>query len=78
MSQAQTPAEAMTHAVSGDEAMQTRRERVLAGRILIITLLVAVLAAVLVALFGLPMLNLIGLAATVVVFVILIAYATGF
>ncbi|WP_156965430.1 hypothetical protein [Paracoccus sphaerophysae] len=78
MSQAQTPAEAMTHAVSGDEAMQTRRERVLAGRILIITLLVAVLAAVLVALFGLPMLNLIGLAATVVVFVILIAYAAGF
>ncbi|WP_273501721.1 hypothetical protein [Paracoccus sphaerophysae] len=78
MSQAQTPAEAMTHAVSGDEAMQTRRERVLAGRILIITLLVAVLAAVLVALFGLPILNLIGLAATVVVFVILIAYATGF
>lgn len=78
MSQAQTPAEAMTHAVSGDEAMQTRRERVLAGRILIITLLVVVLAAVLVALFGLPMLNLIGLAATVVVFVILIAYAAGF
>ena len=78
MSQAQTPAEAMTHAVSGDEAMQTRRERVLAGRILIITLLVAVLAAVLVALFGLPMLNLIGLAATVVIFVILIAYAAGF
>lgn len=78
MSQAQTPAEAMTHAVSGDEAMQTRRERVLAGRILIITLLVAVLAAVLVALFGLPMLNLIGLAATVVVFVILIAYSAGF
>ena len=32
----------------------------------------------LVALFGLPMLNLIGLAATVVVFVILIAYAAGF
>ena len=78
MSQAQTPAEAMTHAVSGDEAMQTRRERVLAGRILIITLLVALLVAVLVALFGLPMLNFIGLAATVVVFVILIAYATGF
>ena len=78
MSQAQTPAEAMTHAVSGDEAMQTRRERVRAGRILIITLLVAVLAAVLVALFGLPMLNLIGLAATVVIFVILIAYAAGF
>ena len=78
MSPAQTPAEAMTHAVSGDEAMQTRRERVLAGRILIITLLVAVLAAVLVALFGLPALTMIGLVATVIVFVILIAYATGF
>ena len=73
-----TPAQAMNHALSGDEAMQTRRERQLAGRILIITLLVVVLAVVLVVLFGLPALNFLGLIGTVVVFVILIAYATGF
>lgn len=73
-----TAAEAMTHAVSADQAMQTRAERVLAGRILMITLLVAVLAAVVIALFGLPALTMIGLAGTVIVFVLLIAYATGF
>ncbi|KGJ23661.1 hypothetical protein [Paracoccus sanguinis] len=69
-----TTAEAMTHAVSGDEAMQTRRERQIAGRLLI----GVVLAAVLVVLFGLPALTMVGLVATVLVFVVLIAYATGY
>lgn len=69
-----TTAEAMTHAVSGDEAMQTKRERQIAGRLLIGVVLVAVL----VVLFGLPALTMVGLVATVLVFVVLIAYATGY
>lgn len=73
-----TTAEAMTHAVSGDEAMQTRRERQIAGRLLIGVVLAAVLVAVLVMLFGLPALTMVGLVATVLVFVVLIAYATGY
>ena len=79
MSQAQSSAaKDVTHAVSGDEAMQTEQERVLAGRILIILALVVVLVAVIVMLFGLPALNIIALLATVVVFALLIAYATGY
>ena len=79
MSQAQSSAaQEVNHAVSGDEALQTRRERVLAGRIFMVLALVVVLVVVLVMLFGLPALNIVGLIATVVVFVILIAYATGY
>lgn len=73
-----TAAEAMTHAVSGDEAMQSRRERLIAGRLLIGVLLFAVFVAVLVVLFGLPALNIVGLIGTAVVFVLLIAYAAGY
>ena len=65
-------------AVSGDEAMQTKRERQIAGRLLIGVVLAAVLVAVLVVLFGLPALTMVGLVATVLVFVVLIAYATGY
>ena len=75
---ADTVAQEVTHALSGDEAMQTAYERVLAGRIFITLALAVVLVVVLVALYGLPALTMIGLVATVIVFVILIAYATGF
>lgn len=81
MSQTQTAdtvVKEVTHALSGDEAMQTAYERVLAGRIFITLALAVVLVVVLVALFGLPALTMIGLVATVIVFVILIAYAAGF
>ena len=75
---ADTVAIEVDEALSGDAAMQTTYERVLAGRIFIALALVVVLAAVIVALFGLPALTMIGLAGTVVVFALLIAYAAGF
>ena len=75
---AETVAEDVNDAISPDEAMQTTYERVLAGRIFITLALVVVLVGVIVALFGLPALNFIGLLATVVVFILLIAYAAGF
>lgn len=79
MSQIQSStAKEVNDALTGDEAMQSEHERVLAGRILIVLALVVVLVAVIVMLFGLPALNIIALIATVVVFVLLIAYATGF
>ena len=71
-------AEAVDIALSGDEAMQSYKERVQAGRMLIGLILAIVLIVVLVALFGLPMLTMIGLIATLVMFILLIAYATGF
>lgn len=54
-------AQALNHAVSPDEALQTRHERVLAGRILLAVLVVAVVAALLVVQFGLVALNLVAL-----------------
>lgn len=82
MSNAQTTADTVAievdDALSGDAALQSTYERVLAGRIFIALALVVVLVVVIVALFGLPALTMIGLAATVVVFALLIAYAAGF
>lgn len=79
MSQAQSSAaQEVNDALSGDEALQTQHERVLAGRIFITLALVVVLVAVIVMLFGLPALTIIALLATVVVFILLIAYATGY
>lgn len=79
MSQAHQPtAEAVNNALTADEAMQSQRERVVAGRMLIGLAMAIVLVVVLVALFGLPALNIVALFATVVMFVLLIAYATGF
>lgn len=75
---AATPAEAVTHAVSGDEAMQNRRERIIAGWLLIAVVLAVALIAVLVFLFGLAALNFVALGAAAVSFVLLIAYATGY
>lgn len=71
-------AQALNHAVSPDEALQTRRERLVAGRILLAILVVALVAAVAVFQFGLVALNMIALGATVLVFAVLIAYAAGF
>ena len=70
--------ESLAAALSGDAEMQTRNERILAGRILIILALVVVLVVVIVALFGLPALTMIALGATALVMVMLIAYAAGF
>lgn len=78
MSQAApSTAEALNNAVSPDEALQSRHERVVAGRILLAVLVVALIAAVLVFQFGLIALNMIALVATVVVLGLLIAYAAG-
>lgn len=68
----------LADALSGDTELQTRKERIIAARIFVILALVVVLVAVIVALFGLPALTMIALAATVLVMVLLIAYAAGF
>lgn len=79
MSQSQNhTAEAVNDALSGDEAMQSRHERIVAGRMFIGLVMAIVLVVVLVALFGLPALNIVALGGTLVMFVLLIAYATGF
>ena len=79
MSRIETSAdESLASALSGDAELQTRKERVLAARILLILAMVVVLVIVVVALFGLPALTMIALLATVVVMGLLIAYAAGF
>lgn len=70
--------EGLAAALSGDAELQTRKERVLAARILLILAMVVVLVVVVVALFGLPALTMVALLATVVVMGLLIAYAAGF
>lgn len=75
---AESTTEAIGEAVTGDAAMQTRRELRIATRLLIGVVLLAVFVAILVLLFGLPVLGIVGLGATLVVFAILIAYAAGF
>ncbi|MFC3570968.1 hypothetical protein [Paracoccus sp. TOH] len=69
MSEPLTPAEA---------AAQNRAEARTARSLFSFALLVVVLSAVCLVLWGLPALSLIGLAATVLVFVMLAAYAAGF
>ena len=78
MSRTETSADHLVSALSGDAELQTRKERVLATRILLILAMVVVLVIVVVALFGLPALTMIALLATVVVMGLLIAYAAGF
>lgn len=78
MSRTETSADHLASALSGDSELQTRKERILAARILVILALVVVLVIVVVALFGLPALTMIALLATVVVMGLLIAYAAGF
>ena len=78
MSRTETSAEHIASALSPDAEMQSRKERIIAARILVILALVVVLVIVVVALFGLPALTMIALLATVVVMGLLIAYAAGF
>lgn len=79
MSQPNTSAaESLNDALTGDDHLQSRKERVIAGRILILLAMFAVLLGVAVALFGLPALTMAALAATVIVMGLLIAYAAGF
>ena len=77
MSQSDSTAATLNDALTGDEDMQTRHERVIAGRILMTLAMVAVLIGVAVALFGLPALTMAALGATVIVMGLLIAYAAG-
>lgn len=69
MSEPLTPAEA---------AAQDRAEARTARSLFAFALLAVVLSVVCLVLWGLPALNLIGLAATVLVFAMLAAYAAGF
>lgn len=61
-----------------DHEAQNQRENLIAARVLVGLALAVILLAVIILLFGLPALNIVGLIATLVVFVLLIAYATGF
>lgn len=74
----QSGIEALGEAISPDAELQNRRELAIATWLLVGVAMVVVLVAILVALFGLPVLGIVGLIATVVVFAILIAYAAGF
>lgn len=78
MSHTETSAENLASALSPDAELQSRKERILAARILVILAMALVLVIVVVALFGLPALTMIALLATVVVMGLLIAYAAGF
>ena len=78
MSQSDSAAAALNDALTGDEDLQTRQERVAAGRILMILAMVIVLVGIAVVMFGLPALTMAALAATVVVMGLLLAYAAGF
>ena len=69
---------ALADALSGDAELQTRKERIIAGRIFFVLAIVVVLIIVAVALFGLPALTMVALFATVVMMGLLIAYAAGF
>lgn len=69
--------EAIGAALTADAAMQTRRELRIAMYIIGILVLLVVFVAVLVALFGLVMLNIVALIGTAVVFIALLAYAAG-
>ncbi|WP_134727009.1 hypothetical protein [Paracoccus luteus] len=71
-------AETVGEALTGDAEMQSRAELRIATRILGILVMVVIVLAVIVMLFGLPALNIIGLIGTVIVFGLLIAYAAGF
>ena len=69
--------EAIGAALTADARMQTQRELRIAMYIIGILVLLVVFVAVLVALFGLPVLNIVALIGTAVVFLALLAYAAG-
>ena len=60
-----------------DDIQATRAENRLTARILAVTLIVLVLAGVSVAVFGLPMLGILGLVGTAAVFVIMLLFTLG-
>ncbi|MBV0890609.1 hypothetical protein KTN05_01940 [Paracoccus sp. Z118] len=70
--------DAIGEAVSPDADLQSRRELEIATWLLVGVAMLVVFIAVLVWLFGLPVLGIVGLIATVLVFAILTAYAAGF
>lgn len=70
-------AEAIGAALTGDAAMQTRREFRIAAFLIGLVVLVFVAVGLSVWMFGLVALNIAGLIATALVFFFLIAYAAG-
>jgi len=78
MSRTETSADHLASTLNPDAEMQSRKERILAARILVVLAMVLVLVIVVVALFGLPALTMIALLATVVMMGLLVAYAAGF
>lgn len=70
-------AEAIGVALTGDAAMQTRREFRVAVMLIGVIVLLMVAVALLVWMFGLVALNIAGLILTAVVFFALLAYAAG-
>ena len=69
--------EAIGAALTGDAAMQTRREFRIATYLIGVVVLLIVATALLVWMFGLAALNMVGLVATALIFLVLIAYAAG-
>lgn len=60
-----------------DDPQATRAENLLAAKILIAVVAVLILAVVIVALFGWPALGVIGLIATALIFVVMMAFTMG-
>lgn len=74
----QTPApEAIGAALTGDARMQTRSEFKVAALLIGVVVLLIVAVVLLVWMFGAPILGPIGLVATALMFLLLIAYAAG-
>ncbi|MFI0395384.1 hypothetical protein [Paracoccus jiaweipingae] len=77
MSAPQTPTHAADHAHHGDSKAQSRSENRVAALLLTGVLLLLVAAVAAVWLFGTPMLGVIGLIGTAVVFAIMLAFTAG-
>lgn len=71
-------ANALGDALTADKEMQSRAEFRTAARIMLALLVVVVLVVIATFLWGLPALTMIALGATVLVMLLLIAYAAGF
>lgn len=71
-------AEAIGAALTGDAAMQTRHEFRVAIMLIGVIVLLILVVALLIWMFGLPVLGIVGLIATALVFFALLAYAAGF
>lgn len=63
--------------LTGDAATQAAHERRIAAWLISGIVLLLIFLAVLVALFGLPVLGIAGLVGTAIVFIVLLAYAAG-